>query len=135
MQINPQTHSPRTGRPWNSLQLNEPAEVPLLVPESPLYQLLDRIPKDERFRIRGVILGPKLGYSAKLFFPTAEDLHRWLVPQKVTTASFWRAETFRIHSFTGPLSVEDLRKASQQCPPFLCDEDLEAGANGDIIQL
>lgn len=135
MHINPQTHSPRTGRPWNSLQLNEPAEVPLLVPESPLYQLLDRIPRDERRRIKGVMLGPKLGYRAKLFFRTADDLHRWLVPQKVTTASFWRAESFRMHSFSAPLSIDDLRRASHQCPPFLCDEDLEAGADGDVIQL
>lgn len=108
MQINPSTHSPVTGRPWCSWDTHEDKDIPLLVPESPLFQLLDRIPADERFRISGITLGPKLGYSVKLYFSNADELHKWLMPRQVVTNTFWRAHALRVKGFDRTLGIDDL---------------------------
>lgn len=134
MQINPATHSPVTGRPWCSWDKFEDKDIPLLVPESPLFKLIDRIPADERLRIACITLGPKLGYSVKLYFSNAEELHKWLMPRKVTTSTFWRAHALRVEGFDRALSIEDLRKACAFVPPFLSDDDLEAPRDGHAVR-
>lgn len=82
----------------------------LLVPDSPLIELLRTLSVDERKRIRHIQLTRALGYRGGFTFESAEHLFRWLTPDgRAVTDSIWRAEQYRIKSFQRPIKRVTLK--------------------------
>lgn len=91
-------------------------------PASPLIFLLERFSPRDRALIRGLRIGPELGYQGSRTFHNAEQALRWLKPQPRTLEDdIWPAESWRIKHFTRPLHVEQLLAHCSTYPPGLRD--------------
>lgn len=88
--------------------------------QSPLIDLLRRIPPQIRGRMRGVQLDPSLGYRCGMRFHTAGELLRWLAPDdEMYEDDFWPAESYRDKCFQRRLTLEDLRPFVADWPDWL----------------
>lgn len=97
--------------PHAHMQFKATGKLPTLVtPASPLIALLETIPPRLRVEIRGVRLNPALGYMNGSQFHTAEQLLRWLKPQReMLSCESWPAESFRDKRFQRKLELSDLK--------------------------
>lgn len=86
-------------------------ELPRTVtPSSPLIDLLEAIPPQVRLQMRGVRLSPRLGYLSGVQFHNAEQLMKWLKPDRQMLANqSWPAESQRDKRFRKTLALEDLK--------------------------
>lgn len=86
-------------------------ELPRTVtPSSPLIDLLEAIPPQIRLQMRGVKLSPKLGYLSGAHFHNAEQLLKWLKPDReMLESQSWPAESQRDKRFRQRLTLEDLK--------------------------
>jgi hypothetical protein len=89
-------------------------------PASPLIDLLERITPRDRALIRGLRVGPDLGYLGSRMFHTAEQALRWLKPHtEMIEGQIWPAESCRIKNFQRVLHIEQLLSFAASCPPGL----------------
>ncbi|WP_028492617.1 hypothetical protein [Thioalkalivibrio sp. ALE19] len=88
--------------------------------QSPLINLLRRIPAPIRAQMRGVSVHPDLGYRTQAQFHTAEQLLRWLAPDsEVFEGEVPPSERMRDPRFTRPLTLDDLRPFVSDWPEYL----------------
>lgn len=86
-------------------------------PDSPLIRLLEQISPRDRMAIRGVKIGPQLGYSGGPQFHTAEQALRWCKPcEELLETTSCSAESWRIKSFNQQLTLDDLLKCCTFVP-------------------
>ncbi len=76
-------------------------------PTGPLVDLLNSIQPRHRAHIRGVTIGPALGYTGSHRFDTAEQALRWVCPDNEVFGSF-PADSWRMKNFHRRLHLEDL---------------------------
>lgn len=75
-------------------------------PSSPLIDLLLKIPPRELSHLRGVRVGPELGYSGSRAFHSASQALLWLRPS--SPADSVASESWRDKRFAGALHLDDL---------------------------
>lgn len=97
--------------PGAYLQFQTTGRLPATVrPSSPLISLLESIPPRLRLQIRGVHVGPNLGYLGGPQFHSAEQLLKWLKPaQEMLVCQSWPAESRRDKRFQRRLTLKDLK--------------------------
>lgn len=88
----------------------------VIEPASPLITLLLRIAPRDRLGIRGITLGPDLGYSCGFPFANAEQLLRYVRPNRYVTGTF-PAESRRIKTFQRELAIDDLLSCASSVDP------------------
>lgn len=108
---------------------------------SPLITLLESIPPRERLQIRGLRVGPALGYTGSRQFHTAAQALSWCRPDSEVFTS-WPAESWRDKRFNEKLYLEDLQAACASFPshlaqryPGLCrprPRSIQPGSEGTV---
>lgn len=81
--------------------------------QSPLAVLIESIPPRDRPHIKGIQIGPALGYSRSLHFPNAARLHSWLCP---THGGSTAADASTDRRFTRTLTIDDLSACCSGLP-------------------
>lgn len=94
---------------------------PSYAPESPLIALLRAIGPRWCGQIRGLRVGPDLGYSGSRQFQTAAQALRWMAPDDEVIGSH-PAESWRLKGFRDPLFLEDLAAHCSSFPERLYQE-------------
>jgi len=97
--------------PKSMMQYQATRRLPRLVtPQSPLIDLLEKIPPRDRLRIRGARLHSDLGYQSGAVFPTLEALYQWIKPaNEMVGGEPFPAESFRLKGFRRALTLDDLK--------------------------
>lgn len=104
----------QTAESNESYSADSPVKAPILIPESPLINLLAQMTQTQRMAIRRVRLSPALGYDTQQIFDTAEQLYQWLTPgKKIHTESQWPAELLRNKWFRLDITGEALLAAAR----------------------
>lgn len=86
-------------------------------PSSPLIDLLEKLPPRLRLQIRGVRLHPHLGYQTSMQFHNAEQLFRWLRPERELVGNETTpSESYRNKGFVKKLTLEELREFCASWP-------------------
>jgi|GEM_PF-4636942 len=89
-------------------------------PASPLIELLSAISPRDRAAIKGLKVGPNLGYLGSRQFHTAEQALRWVKPHdEMLDIETWPAESWRDKRFSRELTIDDLIGAASSVPPGL----------------
>lgn len=87
------------------------------VRETPLLRLLKKLSPRSRMMIRGVRLGPHLGYRSVTQFDNAETLFNWLGGYgQLGSWETLPSESMAIQSFGKALTLNDLKEASTTFP-------------------
>lgn len=96
--------------PTAAMRFNMTGQLPrMVVPDSPLIRLLEQISPGDRAAIRGLTVGPLLGYAGSRLFGSAEQALRWCKPaQQVIERESFPAESWRIKTFARRLYLDEL---------------------------
>lgn len=110
-----------TRSPKAMMRYQTTGQVPrMVVPRSPLIELLEKYTPRDRLEMRGVRLVPALGYAVGMTFCNAEQLYRWLKPSpRMLENEAWPAESHRIKQFHKTLAEQDLIQFCQHWPEHL----------------
>lgn len=84
-------------------------------PRSPLIDLLTAIGPRWRGLVRGLTVGPELGYGGRRQFQTAAQALKWLAPDQEVIGHH-PAESWRLKGFHTVLTLEDLQAHSASFP-------------------
>ncbi len=87
-------------------------------PQGPLVELLAALSPRDLVRIRGVTVGPSLGYSGSRRFATAAQARQWVAPDDEVFGAF-PADSWRDKRFVRPLHLEDLAECCAEFPEAL----------------
>ncbi len=87
-------------------------------PQGPLVELLSALSPRDLTRIRGITVGPSLGYSGSRLFATAAQARHWVAPDDEVFGAF-PADSWRDKRFVRPLFLEDLAECSTEFPEAL----------------
>lgn len=89
----------------------------IITPTSPLIELLETIPSQQRRHYRGIRMSPALGYQCTFHFQNADQMYRWLKPApRMREAQSWPAEQRRLKAFREQLTLRDLVAHCETAP-------------------
>lgn len=81
--------------------------------KTPLIALINSIPPRDRLLIKGIQIGPSLGYTRTLQFHNAAQLHNWLCPSHGGGTA---ANASADRRFSRTLTIDDLSSCCSDLP-------------------
>ena len=107
--------------PTDYIRFATTGRLPQVVrPKSPLIQLLEQLNPRDRMRISGLTVSPPLGYAGTRRFANAEQALNWIRPRsEMLEGESWPAESWRVKSFVGPVSLTALLECAASYPEGL----------------